>query len=52
MADMVTNSKTLTTQASTGLVNFFESVWSPAGTFPQSGSPSYADSTYVVVTIV
>jgi hypothetical protein len=52
IAEMTADSKTLTTAAATGLVNFFETVWAPSGSFPQSGSPSYADGTYVVVTIV
>lgn len=52
IADMTDDSKTLTTAASTGLVHFFETNWSPTGDFPQSESPTYADGTYVVATIV
>jgi hypothetical protein len=52
IADMTSDSKTFTTQASTGLVNFFVAVFAPGGTFPQSGSPTHADSTYVVQAIV
>lgn len=52
IAEMGDDSKTLTTAAGTGLVHFFETVWAPDGDLPQSGSPSYADGTYVVQTIV
>ena len=41
IADMDDDSKTLTTAN-----------WAPTGDFPQSESPTYADSTYVVATIV
>jgi hypothetical protein len=50
--EMTDDTKTFTTASSTGLVHFFETVWSPTGTFPQSGSPTHADATYVVVAIV
>jgi hypothetical protein len=52
IAEMADDSKTFTTAASTGFVHFFETLWSPAGSFGQSGTPTYADSTYCVATIV
>lgn len=45
------DNKTLTTAGSTGLVNFFDT-WSPTGSWNTSGTPDYADSTYVVNTYV
>lgn len=46
--------KTLTTSASTGLVNFFDTVWSPTGSWntEADGTADYKDSVYVVGTIV
>ncbi len=52
ITDFGLDSKTLTTATTDGLVHFFEAVWSPTGSFPQSGSPTYADGTYVVQAIV
>lgn len=51
ITEMTNDVKTLTTAASTGFVHFFE-LWSPTGDFPQSGSASYTDATYVVSTVV
>ena len=51
-ADFTANSKTLTTEAATGFVNFFKNVLSSGGSWPQSGSPSYPDATYVVDAVV
>jgi hypothetical protein len=50
-ADMVTDSKTFTTNAGPGLIAFLNTL-SPGTTIPPSGTPSYADSTYYVETIV
>lgn len=52
IAELDADSKTLTTAAATGLVHFFETEWAPTGDFLQSESPSYADATYVVQTVV
>lgn len=51
-ADMVTNSKTISTETTSGLVNFFDALSGTEGTYPTSGSPTYDDATYVVETIV
>jgi hypothetical protein len=44
--EMADDSKTFTTVSATGLVAFFNT-FGPAESFPQSGSPTYADSAYV-----
>lgn len=50
--ELTNDSKTLTTESSTGFVNFFENVLEATEDFPEAGSPTYADSTYVVAAIV
>lgn len=49
--DMGDDEKTFDTAASTGFVNFFETVFAPTGSFPQSGTPTYDDSTYVILAL-
>lgn len=51
-AEMTADSKTITTVGSTGLANFLNQVAGSTVATPQSGSPSYPDGTYVVLTIV
>lgn len=48
------DNKTLTDVASTGFVNFFDTVWDPSGSWntEPDGTADYPDSTYVVITIV
>lgn len=50
-ADFTANSKTLTTAGSTGLINFLDQL-GDVSAWPSSGSPSYADGTYVVSAVV
>lgn len=54
IAELTTNSSTLTTLAATGLVNFLNVVYGSVQTFPTAadGSATYKDSVYVVATIV
>ena len=52
VSEMTTDSKTFTTDSSAGLVNFLEQVDAGASALPQSGSPTYADATYEVNTIL
>lgn len=48
------DNKTLTDTASTGFVNFFDTVWSPTGSWntEADGTADYKDSVYVVDAIV
>lgn len=46
------DNKTLTTKSSTGLVNFFDAILGSSGSWNTSGTPTYADGTYVVSTVV
>ncbi len=46
------DNKTLTTEAATGLVNFFDTLKGSEGTWNTSGSPDYPDSVYVVSAVV
>ncbi len=52
ITDMGLDSKTFTTSSSTGIIHFFAEVFDPVGTFPHSGSPTYADATYVTADVV
>ena len=51
-AEMTTDGKTFTTKTTTGFCLFFDSITETTTAFPQSGAPTYADSVYVVSTIV
>lgn len=46
------DNKSFTTEGSSGLVNFFDVLKGSETTFQQSGSPSYADGTYVVSAVI
>ncbi len=50
-ADFTANTKTLTTAGSTGLIHFLDQLGDVAA-WPSSGSPTYADGTYVVSAVV
>ena len=50
--DFTANSKTLTTESSACFINFFDALYGSETTFPGSGSPTYADGTYVVSAVV
>lgn len=49
-AEMTADSKTFTTAGATGLAHFFNTEYST--TMPDAGSPTYADGTYCVSTVV
>ena len=51
-AEMTTDVKTLTTESATGLINFFEACSGNSPTWSESGTPDYADGTYVVSAVV
>jgi hypothetical protein len=51
-AEMATDVVTLTTDAGAGLVNLLKTIGGSAQTWPQSGSPTYADGTYVTNTVL
>jgi hypothetical protein len=51
-AEMTTDAKTLTTESATGLINFLEACSGNSPTWNESGTPDYADATYVVSAVV
>ena len=46
------SNKTLSTETTSGLVNFFDTLKGSEGTWNTAGSPDYPDSTYVVSAVV